>query len=143
MDALLTCLQEKDAQDMEEYAFLEDAGEDIGGGLKKSRRNMKRSMLFCLTACALLFVSVAVASRPRGTLQELMTRPDSSQADREVELQVRAQQGDASQEKEITVSVPARELTAADPMGVTVADYTKLGLLEVTRRRAEKLFKDT
>ena len=114
MDALLTCLQEKDAQDMEEYAFLEDAGEDIGGGLKKSRRNMKRSMLFCLTACALLFVSVAVASRPRGTLQELMTRPDSSQADREVELQVRAQQGDASQEKEITVSVPARELTAAE-----------------------------
>ena len=107
-------LRQKDEQALEEYAFLQQAGEDVSSELDRLQKRLGRLLLLCAAACLLLFLLAALIGRQDAGLEMLLQRPSITEDDAYADVRVTLQWQEASWKQDVRLDVPRQEISAKD-----------------------------
>ena len=108
---LRTRLREKDEKDLENYSFLQEAGEDIAEQLDAASDRTFRLLAVCAAACFVLFVLLSLFGRGTADLPALLTRPEPDGAKKDADVLLQLSYGGETLEREVQLQVPPREWT--------------------------------
>ena len=114
LTSIPTGMREKDEQVLEPYAFLQEAGEDIRGGLDAAAKRTKRTLYVVLAVCLILFLLAAVLERGPKDLETLLIRPEPGDSSQTADLTLQLTYEDVSVEQDVQLDVPSRERTRAE-----------------------------